>query len=221
MNIKQILVSYSLFVLATILISSGLILNNSLGGTLSADVNDTSELSTETNDILINSSKIKADSSNLYTKQVRSISSDIIVGRKTCSGQWIKFADKKINIGEELISEWKAESKPALLSETKNNPNKVVIGHNNCENGDCNKPTTDFAQIINLEKEDKVEACIDNALYEGVVTFSKPLDNSAVEILGTWKDYDSLTFFTCYGKCTDISCSNTEQRWVIAVDVSL
>ncbi len=155
----------------------------------------------------------------IYTK-INKTKVQIKKPSKTCSGEWF-YTDstgKIINLGREDLSSWDQKSKPSILEETLYNNNIVLLGHNNCENGDCYKPTTDFGKIIISRVNDKAAACINGLLYEGKVIFSAPVNESATFILDNWLNKNTITAFTCYGECYDEECTNVKQRWVIAFE---
>ncbi|GAB4284574.1 MAG: hypothetical protein Kow0081_1800 [Candidatus Dojkabacteria bacterium] len=136
---------------------------------------------------------------------------------KKCEGNWVEFPSlgKKISLSYSTIPEWSSNSAPSILLETKNNVNKVIIGHNFCSNRSCYNATTNFGQIIHLKPGDSVSACIDGDLFTKTVSISTPMEDTSTYILNNWIGQDSLTFFTCYGECYDSSCEATKQRWVV------
>ncbi|MCA9380990.1 hypothetical protein KC678_01890 [Candidatus Dojkabacteria bacterium] len=147
---------------------------------------------------------------------IKPVEQDVVV--KTCRGNWLYISSVgiKIDLGYENVSSWNYKSIPSILSETKGNENTVILGHNYCEGGNCFSPTTDFAQIINVQKGDIAAACIDNILYQGEVLVSKSFDDSATYILDNWLDRPIVTAFTCYGECYSQSCQEVKSRWAIA-----
>ncbi len=141
---------------------------------------------------------------------------DVIV--QTCTGNWlyIDSIGKRIELSYETVTSWKYESDPAILSETLNNKNTVLLGHNYCEGGNCYKPTTDFGMIINVKQGDKAMACVDGNLYKGEILVSRQIDETATYILSDWLNQPTITAFTCYGECKDEKCETVRSRWVIA-----
>lgn len=146
---------------------------------------------------------------------------DEVTTRISCTGNWFRTGnmDEKIKLGYETLSTWNPNSKNSILTETLKNENKVILGHNECENGDCYSPTTDFAQIIETKEGEPAEACINGEYFRGTVDFSGAVHERAVHILGNWRNSSSITAFTCYGECKDINCNSVKERWVVSFTI--
>jgi hypothetical protein len=137
----------------------------------------------------------------------------------TCYGDWF-FTNKtgKIDLISAYLSEWKLDSPPTLLADTKLSKNTVIIGHNLCQNGSCYKVGSSFAGIINLNIGDTIEVCHNGYIYKGYVLYSSAIPDTRIEVLGDWTGFSSFTFFTSFGKCKDMECSSTDQRWLVVME---
>ncbi len=137
----------------------------------------------------------------------------------SCEGNWINSnLTGKIDLQTISISDWKYESPPAIISETLNSENTVVIGHNYCTAGNCNVPGTIFSQIINMKAGDQASFCLDGKPYVGHVLRCGENKNTDMFLLWNWTGFDSITFFTSYGTCSDSACSTTDKRWVCVIE---
>ncbi len=138
---------------------------------------------------------------------------------ESCEGSWINSSfTGKIDLLHTSLSDWKYESPPAIISETLNSENTVVIGHNYCTNGNCNVPGTNFSQIINMKSGDEVNFCLAGKPYGGYVLRCGDYKNTDMFLLWNWTGFDSVTFFTSYGTCADSACSSTDKRWVCVIE---
>ncbi|MDQ7021052.1 MAG: hypothetical protein Q9M91_04395 [Candidatus Dojkabacteria bacterium] len=137
-----------------------------------------------------------------------------------CLGNWIMTDSFNDPIKLDIILEenWDASSIPSIVQNTIFNKNKVIIGHNNCVDGFCNSPTTDFAQILNSKIGDNFEACINDRYLNGTITFSSPVNEKDRYIMSSWLGDNSATLFTCYGECSDKNCNSTKSRWAVGVE---
>jgi len=148
-------------------------------------------------------------------KQIKAKAED---NTSTCKGEWVNIPSVGIeqNFGHISISEWDWETEPSILHEYVNASNMVLLGHNNCMNGNCDLPTTNFSQIIDAKPGDKVEACLNGKLINSEITVSKSISEKDVYILSNWLNTESVTMFTCFGDCLDENCERISERWVVA-----
>ena len=137
---------------------------------------------------------------------------------KVCVGNWfeVKGVTKRIELYETSLLNWNEDSKDSVVTSSVNSSNIVVLGHNDCSNGNCIYPTTEFSKIINSKIGDNALLCLNNVLYDGYITFSAPVLESSVHLLDKWLEYDSITAITCWGECRDKQCSSVDSRWVIS-----
>jgi hypothetical protein len=139
--------------------------------------------------------------------------------RVSCEGgDWVEFNGSRISLGQESLTTWNIESSPSILTETLDSKNTVLLGHNNCFNGSCYTPTTEFGKVINLKVDQTASACISGNLYSGKILYSKAVKDDSTYILDNWFNQDIVTAFTCYGECYDANCTSVKERWVVVFE---
>ncbi len=138
----------------------------------------------------------------------------------SCTGNWVFLPSIGYNLGLTYtdIASWNQFSSPSIIASTTLENNIVVMGHNECHDGNCNKPGTDFGRIIQADIDETGQLCINGKLYSGKVIFTGPVDYTATYILGNWLNKPTVTLFTCYGNCKDSACSDTQQRWTVSFE---
>lgn len=146
-------------------------------------------------------------------KQIKQIN---ITNYKSCDGNWIDSEKTgRVNLEVTSLNQWATNSNPTIISESIQNQNKVIIGHNYCLNGSCNSPGTEFSRIINLSEGEPVKVCINQNEFNGKVYVAKSFSEYDTYIMSDWLKQPSVTLFTSYGNCKDAACSASDRRWVI------
>ncbi|MEO6729478.1 MAG: hypothetical protein ABIM99_06170 [Candidatus Dojkabacteria bacterium] len=135
-----------------------------------------------------------------------------------CDGLWVNSSPtQKVYLNAMYLRDWAEKSNPALILDTYNNiRNYLIIGHNVCYLGKCDVARSQFANIMKLNKGDRVSACLGGKLYSGFVFTSEPIPDTRTEVMTDWTGFNTITMFTSYGNCKDSQCSSTNQRWLVA-----
>ncbi|RMD76922.1 hypothetical protein D6810_02565 [Candidatus Dojkabacteria bacterium] len=137
-----------------------------------------------------------------------------------CTGFWLNSkTTEKISLTVESLDDWGMETPPAVIKETIDKDNTVIIGHNVCDPlRNCFKPRSNFAKIIELKVGDVMEICFKGYIHKGYVLKSEPIPETYVEIMDNWTGFPTFTIFTSYGSCKDFACTSTNQRWLVVME---
>lgn len=137
-----------------------------------------------------------------------------------CLGLWLNSrATGKIGLTVQSLGNWGIETPPAIIEETIDKDNTVIIGHNFCNSsGNCFEPRSDFARIMQLKVGDLMEICFNGFIHKGHILRSEPIPETYVQIMDNWTGFPSFTIFTSYGTCKDYTCASTNQRWLIVME---